>query len=98
RDVLFRETEPQETQPDSVIPDDNDVDITQEALLTKIAAEDFSSEAPDMAFAEHRSFSEEALAENAVLTSEEFDRQVLSTDSEPQAISENDLDAEQKPV
>lgn len=93
KDFLFRET-----QPDSVIPDDNDVDITEEAVLTKIAAEDFSSEAPDDGFAEHRSFIEDSLAENAALTSQEFDRQVLSTDSDPQAVSENDLDAEQKPV
>lgn len=93
KDFLFRET-----QPDSVIPDNNDVDITEEAVLTKIAAEDFPSEAPDVGLAEHRSFSEDSLAENAALTSQEFDRQVLSTDSDPQAVSENNLDTEQKPV
>ncbi len=97
RDVLFGETEPQETQSDSAIPDKNGVDIKEEALLTKIAAEDFSTET-HVALAEHQSFSEDALAANEVLTPEEFDRQVLSTDSDLQPVSENDLDAKQMPV
>jgi hypothetical protein len=98
REVLFEETESQATGPDSVIPDDNGVDTTDEALLAKIAAEDFSPDAPYVAFAQHRSLREDALAANAALTPEESERGVLSKDSDLQAVSENDVDPKQKSV
>ncbi|HAJ64235.1 MAG TPA: hypothetical protein DCP31_37505 [Cyanobacteria bacterium UBA8543] len=88
-----------ETEPNSTSQDENDVDITEEALLAKIAAEDFAPDASYVTFAQHRrSFKEEALAANAAPTPEESEGGVSSKDSDSQAVPKDDVDAKQKPV
>jgi hypothetical protein len=73
-----------ETDPDPVILDDNGLYSSQEELFAEMSIEDILADFPEDANASPR------------LTSEEFEREVLSKDSDPFTLPEDELDANPK--
>ena len=74
-----------ETDPDPVRLDDNGLYSSQEELFAEMSIEDILADFPEDDNASPR------------LTSEEFEREVLSKDSDPFTLPEDELDANPKP-